>query len=95
MGARAAQRTVERWTGSFQVGETTGKGFAIALDLAAVHKLQIWDAIILTVADEADCELLLTEDLKDGFHWRGVTVVDPFATARSPLLDRFLGQTRG
>ncbi len=29
-------------------------------------------------ARAADCTLLLTEDMQDGFTWRGVTVRNPF-----------------
>ena len=38
------------------------------------------------VAADAGCRLLLSEDLQDGFTWRGVTVVDPFADKPHPLL---------
>jgi hypothetical protein len=34
-----------------------------------------------------------SEDLKDGFSWRGVTVVNPFAAMRHPLLGALLGET--
>ncbi|WP_205963481.1 PIN domain-containing protein [Roseicella aquatilis] len=30
-------------------------------------------------AAEAECRLLLSEDIQDGFTWRGVTVRNPFA----------------
>jgi hypothetical protein len=34
--------------------------------------------------------LLLSEDLQDGFTWRGVTVTNPFAAALHPLLAALL-----
>lgn len=50
-----------------------------ALDLAVLHRLQIWDALVLIAAAEAGCDILLTEDFQDGFRWNGVTVANPFA----------------
>lgn len=49
-----------------------------ALDLAVEHRLQIWDAIVLTAAAEAGCAFLLSEDMQHGFTWRGVTILNPF-----------------
>jgi predicted nucleic acid-binding protein len=37
-----------------------------------------------------NCRLLLSEDLQEGFTWRGVTVTNPFAKSRHPLLDALL-----
>ncbi|MCD6681058.1 MAG: hypothetical protein LT102_10460 [Burkholderiaceae bacterium] len=52
--------------------------------------MQIWDALILSVVAENQCRMLLGEDLAPGFTWRGITVVDPFAERRHPLLERAL-----
>lgn len=41
-----------------------------ALDLAADRELQIWDALIMSVAADQHCRLLLSEDLQHGFTWR-------------------------
>jgi len=48
-----------------------------AADLAVDHKLQYWDALILTTAADARCALLLSEDMQDGFVTRGLTIIDP------------------
>jgi predicted nucleic acid-binding protein len=61
-----------------------------AADLAVDHKLSIWDAVIMAAAAEAGCRLLLSEDLQEGFTWRGVTVANPFATRRHALLNNLL-----
>jgi hypothetical protein len=34
--------------------------------------------------------MLLSEDLRDGFSWNGVTVVNPFAKTPSPLVKQLL-----
>jgi hypothetical protein len=57
-----------------------------AFDLTVDHRLPIWDAVILAVAAESCCRLLLSEDFQNGFVWRGVTVVDPLASPASTLL---------
>jgi predicted nucleic acid-binding protein len=57
-----------------------------ATDLATDHGLTIWDSVVLAAAAEAGCRLLLSEDLQDGFTWRGVTVTNPFAPTLHPIL---------
>jgi predicted nucleic acid-binding protein len=46
------------------------------------------------VVVEADCRLLLSEDMQDGFIWHGVTIANPFAHPRHPLLEGLLEQQR-
>ena len=78
------------WMDTFDLAESSLPAFQAALDLSIDHGLQIWDALIMAVAAENHCRLLLTEDLQNGFIWRGVTVVNPFSTPSSPLLDNLL-----
>lgn len=84
--AADARTVVLAWQDSFLTHDTTAAAFASAMDLAADHGLSTWDAVILAVAAEAGCRLLLSEDMQDGFTWRGVTVVNPFAEPLHPLL---------
>ncbi len=62
------------------------EAFAAALDLSGTHQLQFCDALILATAAEAGCRILLSEDMADGFVWRGCTVANPFAETHHPLL---------
>lgn len=78
------------WSDSFAVADSTWTAFQAALDLSVDHGLQIWDALILAVAAENHCRLLLSEDLHAGFTWRGVTVVNPFADPGNRLLMNLL-----
>jgi predicted nucleic acid-binding protein len=64
-----------------------------AANLAIDHKLGIWDAVILSAAAQAECRLLLSENLQDGFTWNGTTVTNPFLSSRHPLLDALLNKT--
>lgn len=81
-----ARGAVLEWSDAFVVADSTWTAFQSALDLAGAHSLQIWDALILSVAAECRCRVLLTEDLQPGFVWRGVTVVNPYAVPAHPLL---------
>ncbi len=81
-----AQQAVLGWADGFTVVDSTWTAMLGALDLCVDHQLQIWDALILSVAADAGCRLLLSEDLQHGFTWRGVTVVNPFQTPIHPLL---------
>ena len=71
---------------SFELAPTTPEVLAQAIDLATLHAINIWDAVILCAAMVAGCRLLLSEDMQDGFTFGGVTVVDPFSATRHPLL---------
>lgn len=73
--------TVDRLSRLCDVAATSPEVLAGAIALAADHHIQIYDAIIMAAAAEAGCELLLSEDLHDGFVWRGVTITNPFRPA--------------
>jgi predicted nucleic acid-binding protein len=74
------------WSDAFDVADSTHAAVTAACDLAATHRLQFWDALILSVAVQQRCRVLLSEDLQDGFVWQGLTVVNPFATKSHALL---------
>jgi predicted nucleic acid-binding protein len=78
------------WRDTFPTVETTPEVMLAAVDLATDDHFSIWDAVILAAASQAGCRLLLSEDLQDGFTWGGVTVVNPFAAPRHPLLSSLL-----
>jgi predicted nucleic acid-binding protein len=76
-----ARARVAYWRESLSIHETSCELMDAALDLAADHRLSVWDALVLAAAGEARCDLLLSEDFQEGFAWRGVTVINPFAIA--------------
>jgi predicted nucleic acid-binding protein len=84
------RQTILEWRDRYAVLGSSEESFLSAVDLATEHKLQFWDALILNVAADAGCSLLLSEDMQDGFAWRGVTVVDPFAEKMHKRLARVL-----
>ena len=83
---RDARDALLSWRDTFPIVETSPEAVLAAADLATDHQLGIWDAIILSVAAQAGCRLLLSEDFQEGFTWAGVTVVNPFAAPRHALL---------
>ena len=88
-----AQATVLGWLDLYATVPTTAEVLSAATDAAAEHHLAIWDAVILAAASQAGCRLLLTEDLQDGFRWGGVTIANPFASPRHPLLEAVLAKS--
>jgi predicted nucleic acid-binding protein len=81
-----ARTAILGWRNAFALVETSPAVLLAALDLA-VRQFAIWDAVVLSAASEADCRLLLSEDMQSGFVWKGVTVVNPFANPKHPLLE--------
>ena len=85
-----ARNTVLQWADSFETVDSSWTAFQSAFDLSVDHKLSLWDALILSVAAENRCRILLTEDLQHGFTWRGVTIVNPYRIPSHPLLSSLL-----
>lgn len=77
--AAEARRAVLEWSDSFALIDTTPAVILEAMELVATHRLGFWDAVILAGAAQAGCRLLLSEDMQDGFIWRGVAIRNPFA----------------
>jgi predicted nucleic acid-binding protein len=86
-----ARKAMLSWQDGFPVIETSAEVMLAAADLATDHRLSIWDAVILSAAAEAGCRLLLSEDMQEGFTWKGVSVTNPFATPRNELLQALIG----
>ncbi len=49
-----------------------------ALDTHHLSGFSWYDSLILQAAVDAGCRTLYSEDLQDGYHYRGVTVKNPF-----------------
>jgi predicted nucleic acid-binding protein len=90
--ATDARAAILSWRDAYAVVDTSSAVMLNATDLAADHNLRIWDAVVLSASADAGCRLLLSEDLQEGFTWRGVTVTNPFADTRHVLLRALLGE---
>jgi predicted nucleic acid-binding protein len=85
-----ARTAVLGWRDTFSIIETSRTVLIAAMDLASDHGLSIWDAVIVAAAAEAECRLLLSEDMQDGFTWNGVTIANPFSETPHPLFEAML-----
>jgi len=85
-----AQKAILGWRDSFALIETSAEVMLAATDLATDHQFRIWDAAVLSASAEAGCRLLLSEDMQEGFTWKGVTVTNPFSSHRHELLAALL-----
>jgi predicted nucleic acid-binding protein len=85
-----AREAVLSWRDAYSVVDTSAAVIVNAMDLASDHGLTIWDSVVLAASAEAECRLLLSEDLQEGFTWRGVTVTNPFAPTLNPILAALL-----
>jgi predicted nucleic acid-binding protein len=81
-----AAASVSLLSATYELAPSSTTAFAGAVRLATDHDLQIWDALVIAVAQEQSCRVLLSEDLQHGSTWSAVTVVNPFARTAHPLL---------
>ncbi len=79
MSPADAQTRVQAWSAACSVIDTTEAILNDAMELVARHQFGSWDAVIIAAAASADCRVILSEDMQDGFTWRGVTLRNPFA----------------
>ena len=79
-----ARELLLSWSDAVVVADTTWAAFQSAMDLTVDHQISMWDALVMSVAAENKCRLLISEDFQNGFTWRGVTVVNPFETKAKP-----------
>jgi predicted nucleic acid-binding protein len=85
-----ARKAILHWRNAFSnLSDTSAEVLLAAIDLAQ-DQVSIWDAVIVCAAAEAGCQLLLSEDLQDGFVYKGVMVVNPFREPRHRLLEAML-----
>jgi predicted nucleic acid-binding protein len=88
--AEQSREAIMTWADTFEIADSSWTAFQAGIDLVVDHQFQIWDALILAVAAENHCRLLISEDMQDRFTWRGITIVNPFSKPSSPLLENIL-----
>jgi predicted nucleic acid-binding protein len=86
-----AAAVVQQWRSAIPVVTADETCLIEAMDAVIGHSLSFWDAMMWATAKRAGCRLLLSEDGDDGRALGGVTLVDPFASPRAPLLVQALG----
>jgi predicted nucleic acid-binding protein len=90
--AERARAAVLEWRAAYDVIETSAEVLQDGLELMARHRFGVWDGIILAAAAKADCRYLLSEDMQDGFCWRGIMIANPFASNLPPPLAALLNR---
>lgn len=88
--AEEARGILMEFAESFGSSVTEAQTALSAADLVVDHKLQFWDALILTAAVDAGCTMLISEDMQDGFVTRGLTIANPFAAKPNSKLAALL-----
>jgi predicted nucleic acid-binding protein len=88
--ATDARAAVMQWADSHETVDTPWAAFQAAFDLTATAQFQMWDALIVSIAAENRCRILLSEDMQHNFTCRGVTIVNPYAVPTHPLLAPFM-----
>lgn len=83
---REANYAVDAWAGTFFVRPANYETVVIAMSLVETDRMAFWDAMIVAVAEQADCDLLVSEDLQDGRRFGRVTIVNPFVPQMPPIL---------
>ena len=74
-----ALETVQTWSQVARVLDASVDAYAQAWELAAKHKYQVWDALIIAVCAEHGIKTLYSEDAGSLKRPLGVHVINPFA----------------
>jgi predicted nucleic acid-binding protein len=83
--ARAeAAAQLRDWTTEFPTVSVDAEALRTALEFTVGGRFSWWDAVLLATAERHDCEVVLSENMKDGARFGGVTVLDPFAGDELP-----------
>ncbi len=69
--ARTLALTLELWPSGAEVAGD-------ALAIVERHGPRIFDAVVVATAADARSDILLSEDMHDGFTWRALVVSNPF-----------------
>ena len=77
LDAGFARQRVEAFS-RFEVGEPKLEDILAAIDFHRLHQLSFWDALILRMAKQTGCSMLLSEDLQHGEVIDGVRIINPF-----------------
>ena len=80
----SARAAILTWSTAYQVATTSPEVLVDAMELAVSHRFSLWDAVMVATAAQNGCQLLWSEDMQNGFIWRGVTIRNPFAAAALP-----------
>jgi len=62
---------------SLRVITPSPKSVRRSVEIIQSYQISFWDAGIVTAAEEADCEVIFSEDLNAGQYYAGIEVINP------------------
>lgn len=62
----------------FIVAEPTVNDILAAIDMHRLHGFSYWDSLVLRMAKQTGCRVLLSEDMQHGQEFDGLKIVNPF-----------------
>jgi predicted nucleic acid-binding protein len=77
LNAALAKQRVEVFA-KFHIAEPTLGDILAAIDMHRLHGFSYWDALVLRMAKQTGCRILLTEDMQHGQEFDRVKIVNPF-----------------
>ena len=69
------------WQGAYPVADTPAAVLIEVAEMTRIQQFSLWDGVVMAIAAQAGCRLLLSENVHDGFTSHGVTIRNPFASA--------------
>ena len=66
---------------ALEVVQQTPQMIRQAVEISELYGLGFWDACIISNAEAAGCDLILSEDLNPGQFYSGIQLINPFAPA--------------
>jgi predicted nucleic acid-binding protein len=77
LDAELAKQRIEVFA-KLHVAEPTVNDILAAIDIHRLHRFSYWDALVLRMAKQTGCRVLLSEDMQHGREFEGVKIVNPF-----------------
>jgi predicted nucleic acid-binding protein len=87
---QAAADHIADWRSVFPVVAPGATTMDRAIGAAIEHDLQFWDAMLWATVDDADCDVLFSEDFQDGRQLGRVQFINPFDPANHRLVNTVL-----
>jgi len=78
----------------FHVAEPTVIDILAAIDIHRLHSFSFWDALIVLMAKQAGCRVLLSEDMQNGREIDGVKIVQSVSVRQARRGENPVGYVR-
>jgi predicted nucleic acid-binding protein len=77
LDAELAKQRIEVFA-KLHIAEPAVNDILAAIDMHRLYHVSFWDALILRMAKQTGCRVLLSEDMQHGQEIDGVRIVNPF-----------------